>query len=70
MLMLIICNEDYFTRKFQELRKPKTNIQVLQQSSLLKYSKLLLFVQMEAPSIGEVSIYICIIYIYSFTLEY
>lgn len=46
-------SKEYFSKKFQELRKPKTNIQVLQQSSLLKYSKLLLFLQLEAPTIAE-----------------
>ncbi len=44
---------DYFTTQFNALRKPKTNIQVLQQNSLLKYAPLLQFVLTEAAPVGE-----------------
>lgn len=43
----------YFEVQIKHLRNPKTNVQVLQQSNLIKYSKLLQFVQMEAPFLGE-----------------
>ena len=44
---------NYFTNQFQALRKPKTNVQVLQQSALVKYAPLLRFLQIEAPSIAD-----------------
>lgn len=44
---------DYFTKQFKALRQPKTNVQVLQQSSLVKYAPLLQFIQMETPLLGE-----------------
>lgn len=44
---------DYFLAQFQALRKPKTNVQVVQQISLCKYALLLQFVQREAPAAGE-----------------
>lgn len=46
-------SRDYFTAQFNALRKPKTNVQVLQQTSLVKYAKLLQFIQAEAPAVGE-----------------
>jgi hypothetical protein len=45
--------KDYFTSQFNSIRKPKTNIQMLQQNSWVKYSKLFVFVQHEAPSVAE-----------------
>jgi hypothetical protein len=45
--------KDYFSQQFNALRKPKTNVQVVQQTLLLKYAPLLQFVQSEAPAIGE-----------------
>ena len=44
---------DYFLLQFQALRKPKTNVQMVQQNSLSKYALLLQFVMREAPSAGE-----------------
>jgi hypothetical protein len=44
---------DYFTSQFKALRKPKTNVQIVQQSGLLKYSQLFSFIQNEAPFLGE-----------------
>jgi len=45
--------KDYFTSQFNAIRRPKTNVQVLQQSSLVKYASLMRFVQTEAPSVAE-----------------
>jgi hypothetical protein len=45
--------KDYFSHQFHALRKPKTNVQFLQQSALVKYAPLLKFLQAEAPSIAE-----------------
>jgi hypothetical protein len=44
---------DYFIAQFHALRKPKTNVQVLQQNSLVKYAQLLQFVQREAAPVAE-----------------
>lgn len=44
---------DYFIHQFQALRKPKTNVQVVQQSSLLKFAPLFQFVQSEMPIVAE-----------------
>lgn len=44
---------EYFTRQFKALRQPKTNVQVLQQTALVKYAPLMHFIQMEAPALGE-----------------
>lgn len=44
---------DYFLLQFQAIRKPKTNVQMVQQNSLCKYAPLLQFVQREAPSAAE-----------------
>lgn len=44
---------DYFTNQFNGIRKPKSNIQILQQNSLVKYSKLFSFLQHESPAVAE-----------------
>jgi vacuolar protein sorting-associated protein 52 len=44
---------DYFIAQFQALRKPKTNVQMVQQNSLVRYAPLLQFVQREAPGAAE-----------------
>ena len=44
---------NYFTSQFQALRKPKTNVQVVQQTALVKYAPLLRFLQTEAPAIAD-----------------
>lgn len=44
---------EYFMIQFNALRKPKTNVQVLQQTSLLKYSALMSFIQNEMPAIAD-----------------
>ena len=44
---------DYFLMQFQALRKPKTNVQIVQQNLLIKYAPLLQFVIREAPSAGD-----------------
>jgi hypothetical protein len=44
---------DYFLSQFQALRKPKTNVQMVQQNSLCKYALLLQFVHTEAPAASE-----------------
>lgn len=44
---------DYFLLQFQALRKPKTNVQIVQQNLLCKYAPLLQFVIREAPSAGD-----------------
>lgn len=45
--------KDYLTAQFMAIRKPKTNIQMVQQNSLVKYSALFQFVQKEAPVVAE-----------------
>eukprot|EP01041_Mallomonas_annulata_P001396 gene1396-2688_t len=45
--------KEYFTIQFNALRKAKTNVQMLQQTALVKYSQLLQFLQQEAPPIAE-----------------
>jgi vacuolar protein sorting-associated protein 52 len=45
--------KDYFVMKFKELRKPKTNIQMLQQNSLIKFAPLLKFLQEENEAAAE-----------------
>ena len=49
----ILKSRDYFITQFNALRKPKTNIQVLQQSSLLRYSPLFQFIQSENSVVAE-----------------
>lgn len=44
---------EYFATQFNALRKTKTNIQILQQNSLVKYAQLLQFLQQEAPPIAD-----------------
>ena len=44
---------DYFITQFQALRKPKTNVKMVQQNALVKYAPLLQFVQREAPGAAE-----------------
>jgi hypothetical protein len=53
---------DYFLLQFNAIRKPKTNVQMLQQNSLVKYNKLLFFVQNEAPVVGDELRFIIIIF--------
>jgi len=45
--------KDYFAAQINAIRKPKTNVQVLQQTSLVKYAPLFRFLQLEAPAIAE-----------------
>jgi len=52
-LRIISKAREYFTTQFNALRKPKTNVQVLQQNALVKYAPLLHFVQMEAGPVAE-----------------
>ena len=52
-LKAITKTRDYFLLQFQAIRKPKTNVQMVQQNSLCKYAPLLQFVQREAPSAAE-----------------
>lgn len=49
----IVKIKDYFVLKFKELRRPKTNIQMLQQNSLIKFSPLLKFLQEENHAAAE-----------------
>ncbi len=44
---------DYFTTQFAAIRKPKTNIQVLQTNALVKYAKLFQFIQTESPPVAD-----------------
>lgn len=44
---------DYLTAQFTALRKPKTNIQMVQQNSLVKYAQLFHFIQREAPVVAD-----------------
>jgi len=44
---------DHFTSQFMALRKPKTNVQILQQSSLIKYAPLYRFLQQEAEATAD-----------------
>lgn len=44
---------DYFTLQISAIRKPKTNIQILQTNSLVKYAKLFQFVQQESPVVAD-----------------
>ena len=44
---------DYFTNQINGIRKPKSNIQILQQNSLVKYAKLFSFLQHESPAVAE-----------------
>jgi hypothetical protein len=44
---------DYFASKYKDLRRPKTNIQMLQQSALVKYAALYQFLQQEAPHAAD-----------------
>lgn len=43
---------DYFTLQFNALRKPKTNVQIIQQNNLIKYAPLFQFVYQEAEAVG------------------
>lgn len=44
---------DYFTAQFNAIRKPKTNIQMLQQNSLVRFAPLIQFVHLESPAVAE-----------------
>jgi vacuolar protein sorting-associated protein 52 len=52
-LKAIVKSKEYFTNQFQALRKPKTNIQMLQQNSLVKFAPLYHFLSREAPSVAD-----------------
>lgn len=45
--------KEYLTTQFTAIRKPKTNIQMVQQNSLVKYAALFQFVQKEAPIVAD-----------------
>ncbi len=44
---------DYFATQFANLRKPKTNVQMLQQTALIKYAPLFQFAQKENPLVAD-----------------
>ena len=44
---------DYFHLQFSALRKPKTNVQIIQQNNLIKYAPLFQFLLQESPSMAE-----------------
>ncbi len=44
---------EFFVTQISSLRKNKTNVQVIQQNSLLKYKQLYHFLQKDAPSIAD-----------------
>jgi len=44
---------EYFINQFNAIRKPKTNVQVLQQNALVRYAPLFQFVQLEAQQVAE-----------------
>lgn len=44
---------EYFTTQFNNIRKPKTNVQIIQQQQLVKYSTLFHFVQDEALPVAD-----------------
>ena len=44
---------DYFVAQFNALRKPKTNVHMVQQSALVKYGPLFQFVQNEMVSVAD-----------------
>lgn len=44
---------EYFLHKIGELRKPKTNVQMIQKTALLKYGHLMRFLMEKAPEVGE-----------------
>ena len=44
---------EYFSGQFSAIRKPKTNIHMVQSSSLLKFAKLFQFVQREAAVVAD-----------------
>jgi vacuolar protein sorting-associated protein 52 len=44
---------DYFSTQFANLRKPKTNVHMLQQSALLKYALLFQFLQKECQPVAD-----------------
>lgn len=46
-------SREYFANQFTLLRKTKTNIQIVQQNSLVKYAQLLQFLQQEAPQVAD-----------------
>ena len=49
----IIKIKEYFTVQFAAIRKPKTNVQMLQQTGLVKFSALFTFLHDEAFSVAE-----------------
>jgi vacuolar protein sorting-associated protein 52 len=44
---------DYLSSQFMAIRKPKTNISMVQQNSLVKYAPLFQFIQREAPIVAD-----------------
>ncbi|CAM9642682.1 unnamed protein product [Phaeothamnion confervicola] len=44
---------EYLLHKMSELRKPKTNVQIIQKSALLRYSYLMEFMADNAPEVAE-----------------
>ncbi|CAM9364292.1 unnamed protein product [Chrysoparadoxa australica] len=55
ILQIKACSKarDYLLLRIAELRKPKTNIQIIQRSSLLKYKYLTQFLSEHAPAMAE-----------------
>ena len=52
-LLALTKAKDYFAAQINAIRKPKTNVQVLQQMALVKYAPLFRFLQIEVPSIAD-----------------
>lgn len=44
---------EYFASQFNALRRTKTNVQIVQANSLVKYAQLLHFLQQEAPPVAD-----------------
>lgn len=55
--------KDYFTTQISLIRKPKTNIQILQQNSLLKYSPLFHFIQRENGIVADDLRFVVILFV-------
>ena len=45
--------KDYFVNQILSMKKSKTNVQIIQQSSLVRYAKLYRFLQTDLPQIAE-----------------
>lgn len=52
-IRVVVKCRDYFTSLFQAIRKPKTNVQMLQQNQLVRFSGLFQFLMQEAPLVAD-----------------